>query len=94
MFPFGKDVLVVRSYAKACRNVLTSTLLYLLGSEPYCDLGNVSYKLNLKNNIFNDILNLVGRSIGKCLCNRIVSYGSLRFKISSFGCMLRRLLYL
>jgi hypothetical protein len=32
---------VVRSYSKACRRVLTGTLLYLIGSEPSCDLGNV-----------------------------------------------------
>jgi hypothetical protein len=31
--------------------MLTSTLLYLIGSESSCDLGNVTYKLNLKNYI-------------------------------------------
>jgi hypothetical protein len=83
----------VRSYTKTCRRVLTSTLRYLIGSESSCDLWNVT---NLKNHIYNYniyILNLVGRSFGKYLPNRIVSGGSLRFKISSFGCTLRRLLY-
>jgi hypothetical protein len=42
------SVNVVRSYTKACRRVLTSTLLYLTGSEPSCDLGNETYRLNLK----------------------------------------------
>jgi hypothetical protein len=31
---------VVKSCTKACRRVLTSILLYLIGSEPSCDLGN------------------------------------------------------
>jgi hypothetical protein len=89
---------VVRSYTKACRRVFTTTttLLHLVGSESSCDLGNVTYKLNLKNYIYNCniyILNLVGRSIGKCLHNRLVSGGSLRFKISLFGCTLKCLLY-
>jgi hypothetical protein len=80
---------------KACRRVLTSTLLYLIGSESTCDLGSETYKLNLKNYIYNYnhyVLNLVGRSIGKFFRNHLVSGGSRRFKISSFGCMLRRLL--
>jgi hypothetical protein len=78
----------VRSYTKACRRVLTSTLLYLIGPESSCDLGNVTYKLNLKNDIYIYniyILNLVGKSIYKCLRNRLVSGGSLRFKICSFA---------
>jgi hypothetical protein len=44
--------------------VLTSTLLYLIGSESSCDLRSVIYKLNLKNYNYNYsiyILNLVGR---------------------------------
>jgi hypothetical protein len=60
----------VKSCTKACRRVLTSTVLHLIGSEYSCDLGSVTYKLNLKNNIYNYsiyILNLVGRSIGKFL---------------------------
>jgi hypothetical protein len=39
---------VVKSCTKTCRRVLTSTLLYLIGSEPSCDLGSVTSKLNLK----------------------------------------------
>jgi hypothetical protein len=31
---------VVKSCTKACGRVLTSTLLYLIGSEPSCDLGS------------------------------------------------------
>jgi hypothetical protein len=84
---------VVKSCTKACRIVLT--LLYLICSESSCDLGSETYKLNLKNYIYNYnnyILNLVGRSIGKFFCNHLVSGGSYRFKISSFGCTLRRLL--
>jgi hypothetical protein len=72
-----------------------STPLYLIGSESSCNLGNETYKLNLKNCIYNYnnyILNLVGRSTGKFFRNRLVSGGSCRFKISSFGCTLRRLL--
>jgi hypothetical protein len=60
-----------------------------------CDLGSKTYKLNLQNYIYNYnnyILNLVGRSIGNFFRNRLVSGGSCRFKISSFGCTLRRLL--
>jgi hypothetical protein len=59
---------VVKSCTKACRRVLISTLLYLIGSESSCDLGSETYKLNLKNyicNYNNYILNLIGRSIGK-----------------------------
>jgi hypothetical protein len=44
---------VVKSCTKACRRVLTSTLLYLIGSESSCDLGSVTYKLNFKNYIYN-----------------------------------------
>jgi hypothetical protein len=36
---------VVKSCPKACRRVLTSTLLYLIRSESSCDLGNVSSKI-------------------------------------------------
>jgi hypothetical protein len=43
---------VVKSYTKACRRVLTSTLLCLIGSESSCDLGSVTYNLNLKNYIY------------------------------------------
>jgi hypothetical protein len=86
---------VVKLYTKACRRVLTSTLLFLIGSESSCDIGNETYKLNVKNYIYNYniyILNLVVRSIGKFFRNRLLSGGSCRFKISSFGCTLRRLL--
>jgi hypothetical protein len=82
---------VVKSCTKACRRVLTSTLLYLVGSESSCDLGSETYKPNLKNYIYNYILNLVGRSIGRFFRNHLVSGGSCRFKISSFGCTLRHL---
>jgi hypothetical protein len=85
----------LKSCTKACRRVLTSTLLYLKGSESSCDLHSETYKLNLKNYIYdynNYILNLVCRSIGKFSRNRLVSGSSCRFKISSFGCTLRRLL--
>jgi hypothetical protein len=34
---------------KARRRVLTSTPLYLIGSESSSDLGSETYKLNLKN---------------------------------------------
>jgi hypothetical protein len=40
---------VVKSFTKACTRVLTSTLLYLIGSESSCDLGSETYKLNVKN---------------------------------------------
>jgi hypothetical protein len=40
---------VVKSRTKACTRVLTSTLLYLIGSESSCDLGSDTYKPNLKN---------------------------------------------
>jgi hypothetical protein len=39
-------------------------LLYLIGSESSCDWSE-TYKLNLKNYIYNYILNLVGSSVGK-----------------------------
>jgi hypothetical protein len=35
---------VVKSCTKACRRVLTSTPLYLIGSESSCDLGSETYK--------------------------------------------------
>jgi hypothetical protein len=85
----------VKSCTKACRRVLTSTLLDLIGSEFSCHLGSETYKVNLKNYIYdysNNVLNLVGRSIGKFFRNRLFSGGSCRFKISSFVCTLRRLL--
>jgi hypothetical protein len=37
----------------ACRRVLTSTLLYLIGAEFSCDLGSETYKLNLRDYIYN-----------------------------------------
>jgi hypothetical protein len=40
---------VVKSCTKAYRRALTSTLLYLIGSESSRDLGSETYKLNLKN---------------------------------------------
>jgi hypothetical protein len=43
------SAIAVKSYRKAYRTVLTSTLLYFIGSELSCDLGNVTYKLNFKN---------------------------------------------
>jgi hypothetical protein len=33
---------------KSCKRVLSSTHLYLIGSESSCDLGSETYKLNLK----------------------------------------------
>jgi hypothetical protein len=39
---------VVKSYIKACRRVLTSILLYLIGPQSFCDLKSVTYKLILK----------------------------------------------
>jgi hypothetical protein len=69
------------SRTKACSKVLTSTLLYLTGSESSCDLGSETYKLNLKNYIYNYnnyILNLESRSLGKFFRNRLVSGCSCR----------------
>jgi hypothetical protein len=43
---------VVKSSTKPCRRVLTSTLIYLIGSESSCDLGSETYELNLKNYIY------------------------------------------
>jgi hypothetical protein len=86
---------VVKSCTEACRRVLTSTLLYVIGPEASCDLRTETYKRNLINYIYNYsiyILNLVGRSIGKFFRNRLVSGGSCRFRVRSFGCTLRRLL--
>jgi hypothetical protein len=60
---------VAKSCTKACGRVLTSTLLYLMGSEFSCYLESVTYKLNLKNYIYNYILNQVGRSISKFFRN-------------------------
>jgi hypothetical protein len=47
--------------------VLNSTPLYIIGPKTSCDLGNMTYKLNLKNYTYNYsyILNPVGRSVGK-----------------------------
>jgi hypothetical protein len=90
IFPLYLQSVPVHSanIVKACRRELTSTLLYLIGSESSCDLGSETYKRNLTNYIFNyknNILNLVGRFIGNFFGNRLVSGGSCRFKISSFG---------
>jgi hypothetical protein len=85
----------VKSCKEACRRVLTSTLLYSIRSESSCDIESETYKLNLKNYIYNYnnyVLNLVGRSIGKFFHHHLVSGSSCRFKISSFDYTLRRLL--
>jgi hypothetical protein len=69
--------------------MLTSTLLYLIGSESSRHLGTVTYKLNLKNHIYSYniyTLILIGRYIVKGLRNQFVSAGSLRFKINYLGC--------
>jgi hypothetical protein len=65
---------VVKSCTEACRRVLTSTLLYVIGPESSCDVGSKTYKLNLTNYIYicnNYISNLVCRSIGKFFFNRL-----------------------
>jgi hypothetical protein len=57
--------------------------------------GNKTYKLNLKSNNYkynNYTRNLVDRSFGRCLRNRL-SLSSMRFTIRSFGCALKRALY-
>jgi hypothetical protein len=57
---------------------------------------NKTYKLNLKNYNYkynNYARNLISRSFGRCLRNRLLSGSSLRFTIRSFGCALRRALY-
>jgi hypothetical protein len=59
--------------------------------------GNETYELNLTNydykyDIYNK--NLVGRSFGRCLCNRLLLLGcAMRFTNRSFGCALRRAPY-
>jgi hypothetical protein len=55
----------VRSYTRACRRVITSTLLYLIGSESSCDLGNVTYKLNFVNFIYNYNFYMRGIEFGR-----------------------------
>jgi hypothetical protein len=53
--------------------------------------GNETYKLNLKNWNYrhhNFTRNLVGKSFGRCLLNRLSSGSSMRFSIGSFGCVL------
>jgi hypothetical protein len=50
-------------------------------------LTNQNYKYNSYTR------NLVGRSIGRCLRNRLLTGNSMRFTIRSFGCALRRALY-
>jgi hypothetical protein len=57
---------VVNSCTKARRRVLTSTLVYLIGSESSCDLGSETYKLNLKSYIYN--YNLI---LGVCILLRV-----------------------
>jgi hypothetical protein len=57
--------------------------------------GNKTYKLNLKtqNYKYNDYTrNLVGRSFGRCLRNRLLSGSSMRFTVRSLGCAMRRAL--
>jgi hypothetical protein len=39
---------VIKSCTNACRRVLNSILLYLIGSESSCNLGSETYKINLK----------------------------------------------
>jgi hypothetical protein len=58
--------------------------------------GNKTYKLNLNN--YNYKYNsyardLVGRSFGRCVLNRLLFGSSMRFTIRSFGCAPRRTLY-
>jgi hypothetical protein len=58
--------------------------------------GNKTYKLNLKNYHYKyDIYtrNLVGRSFGGCLRNRLLSGSSMRFTVRSLGCAVRQALY-
>jgi hypothetical protein len=50
-----------------------------------------SNRWNYKYNNFTR--NLVGRSFGRCLRNRLLSGSSMRFTVRSFGCELRRALY-
>jgi hypothetical protein len=56
--------------------VLSSAPLQLIGSRPVVTFGNESYKLNLKSQNYkhnNYTRNLVGRSFGRCLHNRLLS---------------------
>jgi hypothetical protein len=58
--------------------------------------GNETYKLNLANynyKYYNYNRNLVGKSFGRCLRNRLLSGSSMKFTTRSFGCGLRRALY-
>jgi hypothetical protein len=77
---------------KACRRVLTSTLIYIIGSESSCDLGNVTCKLNHKNDVYNYnnyVLNLVGRSIGKCLLNHNSDQRGMKWREGGENCIMR-----
>jgi hypothetical protein len=49
-------------------------------------IGNGTYNNNYTRNV-------VGRSFGRCLCNRLLSGSSMRFTTRPFGCALRRALY-
>jgi hypothetical protein len=77
--------------------VLSSTPLQLIGSRPLVAFGNETYKLNLKNWKYkydNYTINLVGRSFGRCLRNRLLLSGcAMRFATRSYGCALRRAPY-
>jgi hypothetical protein len=57
---------------------------------------NETCKLNLTNSNYqysNYTRNLVGRSFGRCLLNRLLSGSFMRFANRPFGCALRRALY-
>jgi hypothetical protein len=77
---------VARSCTKACRAVLTSTFLYLIGFRVLLWFRECDLKLYLQ---LQHLHIESGRQIYWCLRGCLVSGGSLRFKISLFGCILR-----
>jgi hypothetical protein len=87
LIPFYLQSVLVHS-ANYVNNVYSGMSLVAFGSTTYkLNLKNYHYKYN------NCTLNLVGRSFGRRLRNRLLSGGSMRFTVRSFGSVLRLALF-
>jgi hypothetical protein len=83
----------VKTYAVACRRVLSSVPMELIVSSLVLAFWNKIYELNFKKisdyKYDNYTKNLVGRSFGTCLRNRLLLSGcAMRFTTRSLGCAL------
>jgi hypothetical protein len=80
----------VKTYTMACRRVLGSAPLQLMGSRAFVAYGRLT---NYNYRYDKYTTNLVGRSFGRCLRNRLLSGSSIRLTTVQFACALMRALY-